>query len=372
MKKRVVIAGFGDTGLLVAINLGSAFDIVGISPKPCLVSGQELGMRLTQPRSWKQDYLMPFHRYKKLDGVRTLQGLITAIDTEKACVTVRLRDNSVRVEHYDALVIASGVTNGFWRNKALQDIASIHESIDAAAQKLMQAQSVAIVGGGATGASVAANVAACYRDKSVHFFFSEPQPLPGYHPRVRAGVEQQLRTVGVTLHPGHRAIIPAGFQCDRFTSDPIEWSSGQDRFDAEITLWAVGNTHPNNEFIPAGMLNDEGFVRTDALLRVAGFNNVFTVGDIAASDPNRSSARNWGYRLLGHNIRAYLEGRETDMQRYDPPPYRWGSVFGVQDNGLQVFQADGSSFRFPKWTIQTLLFPLAVRRMIYKGVRKPA
>ena len=63
MKKRVVIAGFGDTGLLVAINLGKDFDIVGISPKPCLVSGQELGMRLTQPKAWKKDYLMPFSRY---------------------------------------------------------------------------------------------------------------------------------------------------------------------------------------------------------------------------------------------------------------------------------------------------------------------
>lgn len=104
---------------------------------------------------------------------------------------------------------------------------------------------------------------------------------------------------------------------------------------------------------------------------IEGYDNVFTVGDIAASDPNRSSARNWGYRLLGHNIRAYLEGREVDMKRYEPPAYRWGSVFGVQDNGLRVFQPDGSTFRFPKWTIRTLLFPLAVRRGIYKGIRKP-
>ena len=87
MKKRVVIAGFGDTGLLVAINLGKDFDIVGISPKPCLVSGQELGMRLTQPKAWKKDYLMPFSRYKQLHGVRTLQGLITAIDPDTSTVS---------------------------------------------------------------------------------------------------------------------------------------------------------------------------------------------------------------------------------------------------------------------------------------------
>ena len=58
-------------------------------------------------------------------------------------------------------------------------------------------------------------------------------------------------------------------------------------------MWAVGNVRPNNDFIPVAMLNDDGFVKTDALLRVEGYDNVFTVGDIAASDPHRSSARNW-------------------------------------------------------------------------------
>jgi len=370
VKKRVVIAGFGDTGLLVAINLGKDFDIVGISPKPCLVSGQELGMRLTQPQVWKQDYLMPFQRYEKLDGVRTLQGLITAIDPEKSTVTVKLQDASEQVERYDALVISSGVTNGFWRTNRLEDIETINQTIDGASQQLLRAHSVAIVGGGATGVSVAANLTARYPEKSVHFFFSEPQPLPGYHPRVRASVERHLRKVGVNLHTNHRALIPAGFQCDRFTYEPITWSSGQEKFDADITLWAIGNMVPNNDFIPAAMLNTDGFVKTDSLLRVEGYDNVFAVGDIAASDPHRSSARNWGYRLLGHNIRAYLEGREADMKRYEPPAYRWGSVFGVQNNGLRVFQPDGGSFRFPSWTIRTLLFPLAARKMIYKGVRK--
>jgi apoptosis-inducing factor 2 len=370
VKKRVVIAGFGDTGLLVAINLGSDFDIFGISPKPCLVSGQELGMRLTQPQIWKQDYLMPFRRFKKLDGVHTVQGLVKTIDPDQSTVTVTLQDGSDQVEHYDALVISSGVTNGFWRNSALEDLDSINQAIDSASQQLLQARSVAIVGGGATGVSVAANLAARYRDKSVHYFFSEPQPLPGYHPKVRNTVEQHLRKVGVNLHPNHRAIIPAGFHCDRFTFEPIAWSSGQDSFRADIVLWAVGKMIPNNNFIPEPMLNDEGFVKTDAWLRVAGYDNVFAVGDIAASDPHRSSARNWGYRLLGHNIRACLEDREAEMKRYEPPAYRWGSVFGVQKDGMRVFQPDGGSFRFPNWSIRTLLFPLAVRKMIYKGVRK--
>ena len=114
MKKRVVIAGFGDTGLLVAINLGSDFDIVGISPKHCLVSRQELGMRLTQPQVWKQDYLMPFGRYKKLQGVRTLQGLITAMDPVQASVTVRVIMWSFSRRSSAAVRRRFAVPSGLW------------------------------------------------------------------------------------------------------------------------------------------------------------------------------------------------------------------------------------------------------------------
>ena len=51
-RPRVVIAGLGDSGLLTAIKLARHFDVVGISVKPALVSGQELGLRLARPKDW--------------------------------------------------------------------------------------------------------------------------------------------------------------------------------------------------------------------------------------------------------------------------------------------------------------------------------
>src|SRR6478609_3435137 len=47
--KRVFIAGLGDSGVLTAIKLARHADVVGISAKPALVSGPELGSRLTGP-----------------------------------------------------------------------------------------------------------------------------------------------------------------------------------------------------------------------------------------------------------------------------------------------------------------------------------
>jgi NADH dehydrogenase FAD-containing subunit len=367
--KRVVIAGFGDTGVLVAIYLGGGLEIVGITTKPCLVSGQELGTRLTRPEVWKQDYLMKFGRYERLDDVRVVQGRIVEVDTRARAVKVERVDGEIQLEPYDALVISSGVTNGFWRNDSVQDFASISAGIESAAEQIADADRIAIIGGGATGVSVSANVKARYPDSDVHFFFSESQPLPGYHPKVRDRIERQLRSVGVVLHRGHRAVVPSGFECDHFTHDPVEWSTGQPPFEADLVLWTVGRVRPNSAFLPADMLDERGFVKTDELLRVPGYDDVFAVGDIAASDPNRSSARNWGYRIVANNVRAALDGKPKRMKRYEAPPYRWGSILGVQDDGLRVFQPNGQSFRFPLWVVRKLLFPLAVAKVIYKGIR---
>jgi NADH dehydrogenase FAD-containing subunit len=371
MKKRVLVVGFGDTGMLVAINLGSNVDIIGISPKPCLVSGQELGLRLTQAASWKRDYLVPFRRYKKLDHVTIHQGLVSAIDTNKQCVVFSDADGQTQQVDYDILVLSPGVTNGFWRQSNIVDLATIKQSIAAKASQLDSANTIAIVGGGATGVSVANNLAQRSPSKLVHLFYSAGQPLPGYHPKVRDSIEQHLIRAGVVMHANHRAIIPADFNCDEMTTETVEWADSQTSFQADITLWAVGKMTPNNEGIPSKMLDDNGFIKADEFLRVPGHDNVFTVGDIAASDPNRSSARNWGYRIVAQNIQAYLADTPAKMKKYRAPQYRWGSILGVQNNGLLIHQADGSKFRFPRWSIRTILFPLLVRKMIYQGMRKP-
>ena len=370
MRGRVVIAGFGDTGLLVAIHLGPGFSVVGISTKPCLVSGQELGTRLARPQAWKRHHLMEFGRYRRLDDVRVVQGRIVGVDTDRQEVTVESAEGRVEVEPYDVLVISSGVTNGFWRNDRMEDLASIDDRIEDTATQIANAGSLAVIGGGATGASVSSNVKERYPDKAVHFFFSGEEPLPGYHPKVRRRIVAHLEQAGVVLHPGHRAVVPEGFACDRLTTDPVEWSTGQPPFDADLTLWSVGQVRPNSTFIPKEMLDENGFVRADEFLRVPGYANVFTVGDIAASDPNRSSARNWGYRLVAHNVRATLRERPQDMKRYRASPYRWGSILGVQGDGMRVFQPNGGSFRFPLWTVHRLLFPIAVGKVIYRGIRR--
>lgn len=366
-RPRVVIAGLGDSGVLTAIRLARRFDVVGISAKPALVSGQELGWRLSRPEEWARANWVPFDRFRALDRVRTVHGTLTGIDLDARSVTVRGDDGTQSHERYDALVISTGVSNGFWRTPNLQSHNDIGDSLRQAHIRLTEAGSVIVIGGGAAAISSAGQIATRWPDKRVDLYFPGARALPSHHPRIWDKVAHRLRDAGVGLHPGHRAVIPDGFLCDAITTGPVHWSTGQPQASADAVLWAIGRVRPNTDWLPAELLDDEGFVSVTPQLQVPGRPDVFAVGDVAATDPLRSSARNRGDGILAHNIRAGLAGKP--LRSYRAPKRRWGSVLGVQPDGLEVFTPKGQAFRFPAWSFDRLLMPVIVRWGIYRGVR---
>jgi NADH dehydrogenase FAD-containing subunit len=125
---------------------------------------------------------------------------------------------------------------------------------------------------------------------------------------------------------------------------------------------------PNTDWLPADLLDAHGFVTVTQELRVPGYRGVFAVGDVAATDPQRSSARNRADAVLAHNIRAEPAGRP--LRSYKPPRRRWGSVIGIQSDGVEVFAPNGRPFRIPAWSVQRVLMPWIVRRGIYRGIRR--
>ena len=365
--RRVVIAGLGDSGVLTAIRLARHAEVVGISAKPALVSGQELGWRVSRPHEWARANWIPFDRFRGLDRVRTVHGTLTGLDLDARAILVRHDDGSTSAEKFDALVISTGVSNGFWRQPNFQSADDIGAELRAAHAQLAAAASVIVVGGGAAAISSAANIARAWPDKKVDLYFPNERALVGHHPRTWEQVQHRLVDAGVGLHPGHRAVIPDGFNCDRITSEPVQWSTGQPPAAADAVLWATGKVRPNTDWLPAELLDDNGFVRVTPELRVPGHPGLFAVGDVAATDPLRSSARNRADGLLANNVRAEFAGRP--LRGYRPPKRRWGSVLGPQRDGLEVFAPNGRAFTFPAWSFDRVLMPLIVRWGIYRGVR---
>ena len=69
------------------------------------------------------------------------------------------------------------------------------------------------------------------------------------------------------------------------------------RLSADAVLWAIGRVQPNTDWLPPELLDEQGFVRVTPDLRVPGQQGLFAIGDVAATDPLRSSARNRGDAL---------------------------------------------------------------------------
>lgn len=367
-RKRVVVAGLGDVGVLTAIRLARHADVVGISAKPALVSGQELGVRLSRPEDWARDYWIPFDKFRRLDGVRTVQATLTGLDLAARTVLGRREDGTPVAEEYDALVISTGVSNGFWRRPTLQSPTEIGAELRAAHDRLAAAESVIVVGGGAAAVSSAVNIATTWPGKRVDLYFPGERALGEYHPATWRRIRNRLIDLGVGLHPGHRAEVSDGFSGEEITGEPVHWSTGQLPACADAVLWAIGRVRPNTDWLPTELLDESGFVRVTPQLRVPGHRGVFAVGDVAATDPLRSSARNRGDALVAGNIRAEFAGR--DLHAFRTPGRRWGSLVGIQPNGLEVFFPTGQSFRFPSWSVERVVMPWIVRWGMYRGIRE--
>jgi len=361
-KPRVVVAGLGDTGLLTAIRLAGKADVVGISSKPGLVSGQELGMRLARPDEWARDYWISFERFRKLDAARIVHGTLTGVDASAGTVSVRTSGGSEATEAFDALVIATGVSNGFWRTPALQSATEVDAALRASHERLAGARSIAVVGGGAAAVSAAFNAASTWPHTQVDLYFPGDRALPQHHRRVWDVIGARLQRLGVGLHPGHRAVVP--HDADSITDASIEWTTGQSNATADAVVWAIGRVQPNTDWLPAEWLAEGGFVRVDEYLRVAGQNHIFAIGDLAATGPLRNSARGRADGLLARNVLAGLNGGR--LKPFHEAPVRWGSVVGTQNNALEVFSPGGRPFRIRAWSRWQ---PWLVRRAIYKGVR---
>lgn len=364
----VVIAGLGDTGVMVATRLSRSCRVVAVTTRPALVSGQELGTRLVDPDRWKRNYCLPLRRFRKLDQVEVHHGRITDVDLDASRVHITAADGTTADIAYDALVIATGVTNGFWRDDRVESLDDAEARIAESARRLSDARTIAVIGGGATGVSVADNLARAGHD-DVHLFLAGEEPLPSHHPSVRRWMDRTLQADGVTVHRGHRAVLPGGAAPDSITDGPVEWSTGQPPFAADAVVWTVGAVRPHTAFLPAGILDADGFVTVDAHLQVPGHPRVFAIGDVAASDPLRSSARNWGHRVIIANVEDAVKGR-APRRTFSAPEHRWGSILGLQPEGLTVAQANGKRFRVPRRIAEPMLYGVFVTRGLYGGLRR--
>ncbi len=374
MKPHILIIGFGETGLLTATYLNhyypGQFKITAISNKPALLSGQELGTRISKTEFWKRYYLRSFNEYGHLENIDIIHAQFNQLDTEANTAHFkRFKNTDSETISYDYAVIATGVSNGFWRNGQLESKDDINQQLDHYQELFSSHDTIAVVGGGPAGVSASYNLKIQHPNKEIHFFFDKDLPLPQHAPTTRKKVMQALLDAKVHCHSHHRLDVSQS-SSDTINHDNLYWQKSianrqtPAAFQADLNLITIGQSKPNNHGLPQELLNQAGFVNTNKYLQCPKASNVFCVGDIAETDPLRSSARNGAYKLLAKNI--YKAHKQRKLKPYKASTHRWGSVIGVQNDGLKVFTPKGHTFRFPAWSIESILYPKLVDQGIYK------
>lgn len=166
----------------------------------------------------------------------------------------------------------------------------------------VQANHVAIAGGGAAGVELA--MALRYRGLEVTVY-AEQEAFAG---RVAQRVLRALRRMRVDYRPGMRA--------DHVASGPVVYS-GSSRQAFDLVLWA-GGPAPHPWLADSGLALDErGFVRVDECLRSVSHPEVLAAGDCAAAGEAKSGvhAVRQG-TALADNLRCHVA--DMRLQPYRP------------------------------------------------------
>lgn len=187
---------------------------------------------------------------------------------------------------------------------------------------------VAIVGGGATGIELSAQLHQATRllasygldnvrpsDIRIHLIEASPRLLPGLPTRLSDSTVKQLTELGIELHLGQRVV--------EVRADGVQTAKGL-FIPAFLKVWAAGVKAP--DFLGRTDLETNHFhqVVVRQTLQTTRDDRIFAIGDCAACPwpghegtvPPRAQAAHQQANLACENLRRYLEGKPLLNYRY--------------------------------------------------------
>ena len=346
--ERVVVVGGGAGGLELAVRLarrarrrdGLTVTLVDAAPthlwKPLL---HELATGSLNGHRDETSYAMLGARH----GFEFVLGRVTGIDAGARELRLdALRDRAgetlvpERALGWTKLVLAVGsesadfgVEGVAWHAHHLDSRAAadrLHEDFVSAVQRTHAADvdgtlSIVIVGGGATGVELAADLHGVLdRLRARHVPTLPPKrlrvsvveasdrllaPLPE---RVGEAARDELERLGVRVATGSRVT--------RVFAGNVTLAGGE-RLRSNLTVWAAGIRAPGLLAASGLPVDGLGRVRVDAALRVEGVDDAFAIGDCAACTdargaavPPRAQSAHQMAKAAARNVLAACAGRE--------------------------------------------------------------
>ncbi len=305
---RVVVVGAGYAGSHAAVAARRAGDVEvvvvdhdgwhGFLPRLAGVAAGRL--RASDARSPLQE----------LTGVEVIHARVVAVDDEAGELVL---DDATTL-HADAMVLTVGSGSPAGSVPGSSDhAATLHTPEDALRlrRRLARAQRLLVVGAGATGVQLAAEVAALRSDIEVHLIEVAGRVLPAEPARLARDATGILEDAGVHLH--------LGTEVARIDRGGLRLGEG--RHLRGTVVWAGGWRAQADELLPDTPLLDGRAVVTNDL-RVSGLRRVLAAGDVAAHRdvlgrplPMSAQIASQAGAVAGHNAAALATGRSTRPAR---------------------------------------------------------
>ncbi len=334
---RVVIVGGGFGGLALAQALADVPVQVVLIDKQNYHAFQPLLYQVATAGLAADTIVAPFRKtlgeqknfYFRLAGVQSIDPAAQVIET------------TIGLLRYDYLVLATGATANYFGDAEMQRHAITLKSVSDALElrntllanfeqalqlgdmeKINSLLDFVIVGGGPTGVEMAGALSELrahvfpkdyreldFKEMDIHLVQSGPVLLKGMSAQASAKALEYLRDLGVEVLLDARVKSYDGYT--------VTLSDGQ-RLITRTLIWAAGVTGAPVAGLEAGCLLPSNRYRVDEFNRVAGYDNVFAIGDIAlmSGQPDypeghpqvAQPALQQGQRL-GQNLALQLAGR---------------------------------------------------------------
>lgn len=335
--RRVLLVGAGHAHLHVAANAGRLRDAgiqtTLIDPGTFWYSGRATGM-LGGLFTAADDQIDSRALIEAAGGL-FVAGRVVAIDREVR--QVRLADGSSHGYDWLSFNVGSGIESNMipgcaddptcWPVKPIANLATLHQTLKTALNA-GEPLSLAVIGGGATGCEIAANLATLAQSEAragagprIHLLQAGDTLAPALPRGAQIRLADHLSRRGVTLTYNARvASRDAG---------ALRLDSGE-RIEADHVVIATGLVAPR-WLADLGLAFDDGLV-VDATLRHVEDERIFAVGDCARIDGHSLPRLGvFGVRqapvLLANLIAA---ARGQPLQRYQPQS-KWLSILDLGD-----------------------------------------
>ena len=306
----VVVVGGGYGGVNVAKALDADVDVVLVEPKDAFVHNVGALRALVEPTFLPKIFL-PYDRL--LARGRVVRDRAVEVSPHRV---VLASGDAITADY---VVLASGSKYPFPAKSDAHDAEDAIDNYRAAYDELTHANRVLLVGAGPVGIELAGEIVSKWPDKHVTLLDLADDVLgERFREDLRAELRTQLVDLGVelVLGEGLRELPPTS--ANEFATFTVTTNSGRE-ITADIWFQCFGVT-PVSDYLSGDLAvarQPDGFVTVGPALQVAGYDNVFAIGDVSTADAKMAGMAGMQAQLVAANIIKMVNG-DHDLAAYEP------------------------------------------------------